>query len=40
LRQGARIIKQHLGEPVPAPLVKPDDPNLKRWSAHLIGGRS
>jgi hypothetical protein len=36
LRQGARIIKQHLGEPKPEP---PRDPNARSWSAHLIGGR-
>jgi hypothetical protein len=29
-RQGARIIKRHDGEP-------PKGPNLKSWSAHLIG---
>jgi hypothetical protein len=36
LRQGAQIIKRHDGEPRPAP---PRDPNLKSWSAHLIGGK-
>jgi hypothetical protein len=38
LRHGARIIEQHLGEPPPPPLVQ-RDPNLKSWSAHLIGGK-
>ena len=36
LRHGARVVKRHDGEPKPAP---PPDPNLKSWSAHLIGGR-
>jgi hypothetical protein len=36
LRQGEQIIKRHDGEPKPEP---PKDPNLKRWSAHLIGGK-
>ena len=36
LRHGARIIKRHEGEPAPEP---PPDPNLRRWSAHLIGGK-
>jgi hypothetical protein len=36
LRQGAHIIKRHDGEPKPEP---PKDPNLKSWSAHLIGGK-
>jgi hypothetical protein len=36
LRQGAQIIKRHDGEPRPEP---PRDPNLKSWSAHLIGGK-
>jgi hypothetical protein len=36
LRQGAQIIKRHDGEPKPEP---PRDPNLKSWSAHLIGGK-
>jgi len=36
LRHGARIIKRHDGEPKAEP---PRDPNLKSWSAHLIGGR-
>ncbi len=36
LRHGERIIEQHLGEPRPEP---PRDPNLKSWSAHLIGGK-
>jgi hypothetical protein len=36
LRQGAQIIKRHDGEPRPEP---PPDPNLKSWSAHLIGGK-
>ncbi|MBO0754424.1 MAG: hypothetical protein J2P54_01070 [Bradyrhizobiaceae bacterium] len=30
-----RIIKRHDGEPK---LEPPKDPNLKSWSAHLIGG--
>jgi hypothetical protein len=38
LRHGARIIERHDGEPPPPPLVH-RDPNLKSWSAHLIGGR-
>jgi hypothetical protein len=37
LRQGARIIKQNPGEPK-EPAAEPD-PNLKSWSAHLIGGK-
>ena len=36
LRHGARVIKRHDGEPKPVP---PKDPNLKSWSAHLIGGK-
>jgi hypothetical protein len=36
LRQGARIINRHDGEPRPEPLP---NPNLKNWSAHLIGGK-
>jgi hypothetical protein len=36
LCQGEQIINRHDGEPKPAP---PKDPNLKRWSAHLIGGK-
>ncbi|MBO0756735.1 MAG: hypothetical protein J2P54_12815 [Bradyrhizobiaceae bacterium] len=36
LRQGARTIKRHQGEPKPEP---PPDPNLRSWSAHLIGGK-
>jgi hypothetical protein len=36
LRQGARIIKRHDGELKPEP---PPDPNLRSWSAHLIGGK-
>jgi hypothetical protein len=36
LCQGEHIIKRHDGEPKPQP---PKDPNLKRWSAHLIGGK-
>jgi hypothetical protein len=35
-RQGARIINRRDGEPRPEP---PPDPNLKSWSAHLIGGK-
>jgi hypothetical protein len=37
-RQGARIIKRHDGEPAPAQPIE-RDPNLKSWSAHLIGGK-
>jgi hypothetical protein len=36
LCQGEQIIKRHNGEPKREP---PKDPNLKRWSAHLIGGK-
>jgi hypothetical protein len=36
LRQGEQVIKRHDGEPKPEPLK---DPNLKKWSAHLIGGK-
>jgi hypothetical protein len=36
LCQGEQIIKLHGGEPKPEP---PKDPNLKKWSAHLIGGK-
>ena len=36
LRHGARIVRRHEGEPTPEP---PPDPNLRRWSAHLIGGK-
>jgi hypothetical protein len=36
LCQSERIIKRHDGELKPEP---PKDPNLKRWSAHLIGGK-
>jgi hypothetical protein len=36
LHQGEHIIKRHDGEPKPEP---PKDPNLKSWSAHLIGGK-
>jgi hypothetical protein len=32
LRQGARIIERHEGEPAPEPLIK-RDPNLRSWSA-------
>jgi hypothetical protein len=39
LRHGARIIQRHDGEPTPPPPIAPRDPNLKSWSAHLIGGR-
>jgi hypothetical protein len=39
LRQGGRIIKRHDGEPGPELPVQPKDPNLRSWSAHLIGGR-
>ena len=38
VRHGARIIERHEGEPPPAPLIQ-RDPNLKSWSAHLIGGK-
>jgi hypothetical protein len=38
LRHGARIIERHDGAPPTPPLVE-RDPNLKSWSAHLIGGR-
>jgi hypothetical protein len=38
LRHGARIIERHEGEPPPPPLVQ-RDPNLRSWSAHLIGGK-
>jgi hypothetical protein len=36
--QDERIIKRHDGEPAPVP-KPPKDPNLKSWSASLIGGR-
>ncbi len=36
MRHGERIIEQHVGEPRPEP---PRNPNLKSWSAHLIGGK-
>jgi len=36
LRHGGRIVRRYEGEPVPVP---PPDPNLRRWSAHLIGGK-
>jgi hypothetical protein len=36
LCQGKQIIKRHDGEPKPQP---PKDPSLKKWSAHLIGGK-
>ncbi len=36
LRQGARILKQNLGEPAAPPLV---DPNLKDWSVYWYGRR-
>jgi len=35
LCHGIRIVKRHDGEPRPEP---PRDPNLRSWSAHLIGG--
>jgi hypothetical protein len=38
IRQGARILKQHLGEPKPEPPKRGDLADLKSWSAHLIGG--
>jgi hypothetical protein len=34
----ARIVERHDGEPPPASLIE-RDPNLKSWSAHLIGGK-
>jgi hypothetical protein len=34
----ARIIERHDSEPPPPPLVE-RDPNLKSWSAYLIGGK-
>jgi hypothetical protein len=36
LCQGEQVIKRHDGETKPEP---PRDPNLKKWSAHLIGGK-
>jgi hypothetical protein len=39
LRHGARIIERHDGAPLPPPPIEPRDPNLKSWSAHLIGGK-
>jgi hypothetical protein len=39
LRQGARTIKQNLGEPAPLIVPPPPDPNLRSWSVHLIRGR-
>jgi len=36
LHHGMRIVKRHDGEPRPEP---PRDPNLRSWSAHLIGGK-
>lgn len=36
LRQGAHVLKRHEGEPKPEPTK---DPNLKSWSAYLIGGK-
>jgi hypothetical protein len=36
LRQGARVIKRHDGDPKPVP---PPDPNLKSWSAYPISGK-
>jgi hypothetical protein len=36
LCRGEEVIKRHDGEPKPEP---PRDPNLKRWLAHLIGGK-
>jgi hypothetical protein len=38
LRQGARIIKKHDGEPVQRPPIELRDPYLTSRSAHLIGG--
>jgi hypothetical protein len=38
LRQGARTLKQNLGEPAPL-IVPPPDPDLRSWSVHLIRGR-
>jgi hypothetical protein len=39
LLQGAQIIQWHDGEPKPEPPIKARDPNLRSWSAHLIGGK-
>jgi hypothetical protein len=36
LYEGEQIIKRRDGEPKPEP---PKDPNMKKWSAHLIGGK-
>lgn len=36
LRHGARVVRQHDGEPQPEP---PKGPDVKAWSAHLIGGK-
>lgn len=33
-RDGHRLVRRHEGEPKPA---APKDPNLRSWSAHLIG---
>jgi hypothetical protein len=33
LRQGEQVVQRHDGKPKPEP---PKDPNLKKWSAHLI----
>lgn len=36
LRHGSRIVRRHDGEPHPEP---PKGPDVKAWSAHLIGGK-
>jgi len=36
LRHGMRIVKRYEAMPRPEP---PRDPNLRSWSAHLIGGK-
>jgi len=36
LRHGGRVVRRHEGGPAPEP---PPDHNLRRWSAHLIGGK-
>jgi hypothetical protein len=39
LCHGAGIVERHDGAFVPPPMIAPRDPNLKSWSAHLIGGK-
>jgi hypothetical protein len=39
LLPGAQIIQWHDGEPKPEPPIKARDPNLRSWSANLIGGK-